>query len=63
MQNFSTPLIQLQNRIWLMHWSLFIFFNYENGKNGIIELFFQDRFVWNFFDNDHIYCIVMIKLS
>jgi len=44
-KNFSTPLIQLQNRIWLMHWSLFIFFNYENGKNGIIELFFQDRYL------------------
>ena len=24
---------------------LFIFFNHENGRNGIIDLFFQDRFV------------------
>lgn len=27
-QNFSSPLNQLQNRIWLMHWALFIFFNH-----------------------------------
>lgn len=43
-QSFASPLNQLQNRIWLMHWSLFIFFNHENGRNGIIDLFFQDRF-------------------
>ncbi|KAF3794538.1 Eukaryotic translation initiation factor 3 subunit E [Nymphaea thermarum] len=44
-QSFSSPLIQLQNRTWLMHWSLFIFFNHENGRNGIIDLFFQDRYL------------------
>ncbi|KAF8690456.1 hypothetical protein HU200_040810 [Digitaria exilis] len=44
-QNFSSPLNQLQNRIWLMHWALFIFFNHENGRNGIIDLFFQDRYL------------------
>ncbi|PWZ13021.1 Eukaryotic translation initiation factor 3 subunit E [Zea mays] len=27
-KNFSSPLNQLQNRIWLMHWALFIFFNH-----------------------------------
>ncbi|XP_062187626.1 eukaryotic translation initiation factor 3 subunit E-like [Phragmites australis] len=44
-KDFSSPLNQLQNRIWLMHWSLFIFFNHENGRNGIIDLFFQDRYL------------------
>ncbi|XXG41352.1 hypothetical protein AAC387_Pa01g1830 [Persea americana] len=44
-KNFVSPLSQLQNRIWLMHWSLFIFFNHENGRNGIIDLFFQDRYM------------------
>ncbi|THU71333.1 hypothetical protein C4D60_Mb04t00300 [Musa balbisiana] len=44
-QNFGSPLNQLQNRIWLMHWSLFIFFNHESGRNGIIDLFFQDRYL------------------
>jgi hypothetical protein len=27
--------------MWLMHWSLFVFFNHENGRNSIIDLFFQ----------------------
>ncbi|XP_078447045.1 eukaryotic translation initiation factor 3E [Wolffia australiana] len=44
-KNFASPLGQLQSRIWLMHWSLFIFFNHENGRNGIIDLFFQDRYL------------------
>lgn len=44
-KSFASPLYQLQNRIWLMHWSLFIFFNHENGRNAIIDLFFQDRYL------------------
>ncbi|ONM32104.1 Eukaryotic translation initiation factor 3 subunit E [Zea mays] len=44
-KNFSSPLNQLQNRIWLMHWAMFIFFNHENGRNGIIDPFFQDRYL------------------
>jgi len=40
-----TPLNQLQQRMWLMHWSLFVFFNHENGRNSIIDLFFQDRYM------------------
>jgi len=41
----ASPLVQLQQRTWLIHWSLFVFFNHPNGKNGIIELFFQDRYL------------------
>lgn len=33
----------LQQRTWLMHWALFVFFNHENGRNAIIDLFFQER--------------------
>ncbi|RWR74722.1 eukaryotic translation initiation factor 3 subunit E [Cinnamomum micranthum f. kanehirae] len=39
-KNFVSPLNQLQNRIWLMHWSLFIF-NHENGRNAIIGYSFK----------------------
>eukprot|EP00249_Psilotum_nudum_P014645 c24936_g1_i1 orf=537-1856(-) len=42
---FASPLTQLQNRTWLMHWSLFVYFNHENGRNAIIELFFQERYL------------------
>ncbi|KAA3472103.1 Eukaryotic translation initiation factor 3 subunit E [Gossypium australe] len=44
-QNFSSPLNQVQSRIWLMHWSLFIFFNHDNGRTQIIDLFNQDKYL------------------
>lgn len=40
---FAPFLEQLQQRTWVMHWSLFVFFNHENGRNAIIDLFFQER--------------------
>ncbi|XP_021741066.1 eukaryotic translation initiation factor 3 subunit E-like [Chenopodium quinoa] len=42
---FTSPLNQVQNRIWLMHWSLFIFFNHDNGRTQIIDLFSQDKYL------------------
>lgn len=42
---FTSPLNQVQNRIWLMHWSLFIFFNHDNGRTQIIDLFNQDKYL------------------
>eukprot|EP00898_Chlorokybus_atmophyticus_P003358 jgi/Chlat1/4022/Chrsp26S08844 len=44
-ENFASPLNQLQQRTWLLHWSLFVFFNHDNGRNGIIDLFFADRYL------------------
>ena len=35
---------QLQQKAWLMHWALFVFFNHENGMNALIDLFMQDRY-------------------
>ena len=35
-----TPhLLRLQQRSWLIHWSLFVFFNHPKGQDDIIELF------------------------
>ncbi|KVH92008.1 Eukaryotic translation initiation factor 3 (eIF3), subunit 6, N-terminal [Cynara cardunculus var. scolymus] len=45
LQNFSSSLNQVQSRIWLMHWSLFIFFNHDNGRTQIIDLFNQDKYL------------------
>lgn len=28
----APPLEQLQQRSWLLHWSLFVFFNHANGR-------------------------------
>lgn len=39
------PLQQLQQRTWLIHWSLFVYFNHENGRNGIIDLLFQEKYL------------------
>jgi len=44
-KNFTTPLKQLQQRTWLIHWSLFVFFNHPNGRTGIIDLFFSERYL------------------
>lgn len=30
---FAPPLVQLQQRTWLLHWSLFVFWNHEKGKD------------------------------
>lgn len=37
--SFSNSLQSLQQRSWLIHWSLFIFFNIEKGRDLIIDMF------------------------
>ncbi|KAL8497480.1 hypothetical protein ACS0TY_020982 [Phlomoides rotata] len=44
-KNFSSPMNQVQSRIWLMHWCQFIFFNNDNGRTQIIDLFNQDKYL------------------
>ncbi|GMN55419.1 hypothetical protein TIFTF001_024540 [Ficus carica] len=44
-QNFSSPMNQVQSRIWLMHWSLFIYFNHDNGRTDLIDLFYFDKYL------------------
>merc|ERR1719430_746445 len=36
---FGSSLQTLQQRTWLIHWSLFVFFNHPKGREHIIELF------------------------
>lgn len=38
-----TPIQALQNRTWLIHWGLFIFFNMERGRETLVELFFDAK--------------------
>ncbi|KAM4549554.1 LOW QUALITY PROTEIN: eukaryotic translation initiation factor 3 subunit E-B [Fundulus diaphanus] len=35
----SSPLQSLQQRTWLIHWSLFVFFNHPKGRDNILDLF------------------------
>lgn len=39
------PLQQLQQRTWLIHWSLFVFFNHPDGRNGITDFLFSDKYL------------------
>lgn len=38
-----TPLEQLQQRTWLIHWSLFIFFSHPQGKEMLIEMLLEKK--------------------
>merc|ERR550525_1397432 len=40
---FGSSLQTLQQRTWLIHWSLFVFFNHEKGRDLIIELFLYQK--------------------
>lgn len=42
---FNNPLAQLTHRNWLIHWSLFPFFNYEPARETLCELFFSAPFI------------------
>jgi translation initiation factor 3 subunit E len=44
-QSFATPLMQLQQRTWLMHWALHVYWNTENGKTALIDLFLQPAYM------------------
>jgi translation initiation factor 3 subunit E len=44
-QTFAPLLVQLQQRTWLLHWSLFVFWNTENGKNDLIDLFMSPPYL------------------
>ena len=43
--HFPSAVEQLQQRTWLAHWSLFVFFNHENGRNAILDLFLNERYL------------------
>ncbi|XP_063934718.1 eukaryotic translation initiation factor 3 subunit E-like [Zophobas morio] len=35
----------LNQRSWLIHWSLFVFFNYEKTPEGLVDLLFQSHYL------------------
>nr|CAG4645457.1 EOG090X0491 [Lynceus sp. MCZ IZ 141354] len=44
--SFNSPLQALQHRTWLIHWSLFIFFNHPKGRELIVEmLLYQPQYL------------------
>jgi translation initiation factor 3 subunit E len=41
---FVDALKQLQQRTWLLHWSLFIYWNVDDGCTQLLDLFMHDMF-------------------
>ena len=41
----NNPLAQLHHRTWLIHWSLFPFFNYEPAREVLTELFLKQEYI------------------
>lgn len=39
----SAELAKMQQRTWLMHWALYVFFNHPDGRDSIVDFFFQQR--------------------
>eukprot|EP00892_Ulva_mutabilis_P009997 jgi/Ulvmu1/736/UM010_0109.1 len=44
MHLFADALKQLQQRTWLLHWALFIFWNTPDGASQLLDLCLQDKF-------------------
>jgi translation initiation factor 3 subunit E len=42
---FNNPLAQLQHRSWLIHWSLFPFFNHDPARDVLTDLFFSPAYI------------------
>ena len=42
---FNNPLAQLQHRTWLIHWTLFPFFNHDTARDTITDLFFSPAYI------------------
>jgi translation initiation factor 3 subunit E len=41
--NKQSPLVVLQQRTWLIHWSLYVYFNHEKGPEDIINFFLYEQ--------------------
>ncbi|CEP21761.1 unnamed protein product [Cyberlindnera jadinii] len=44
-RSFGETLVQLHYRTWIIHWSLFPFFNTDNGLEGLLDLYFSSSYL------------------
>eukprot|EP01120_Amphizonella_sp_Union-15-10_P007861 TRINITY_DN2710_c0_g1_i2.p1 TRINITY_DN2710_c0_g1~~TRINITY_DN2710_c0_g1_i2.p1 ORF type:complete len:458 (-),score=97.97 TRINITY_DN2710_c0_g1_i2:87-1403(-) len=44
-KSISTPLGQLQQRAWVIHWSLFVYFGDPTGRGRFVDLIFSERYM------------------
>jgi translation initiation factor 3 subunit E len=43
--SLDKPVAQLQARTWLLHWSLFVFWNLPDGQGGLLEMFLSPPYL------------------
>ncbi|KAF9921670.1 eukaryotic translation initiation factor 3 subunit E [Linnemannia zychae] len=43
--HFASPLHQLEQRTWFLHWSLFVFFNHPKGRDAVVDIFLQPAYI------------------
>jgi translation initiation factor 3 subunit E len=43
--SLDKPIAQLQARTWLLHWSLFVFWNLGEGQGGLLEMFLSPPYL------------------
>jgi translation initiation factor 3 subunit E len=41
----TAALMQLQSRTWLIHWSLFVYFNHEQGRSLLLDTFLSPAYL------------------
>jgi translation initiation factor 3 subunit E len=41
----AKPSVQLQARSWLLHWGLFVFFNHEDGRAALLDIFLSPPYL------------------
>lgn len=44
-QESAKPSNQLQARSWLLHWGLFVFFNHEQGRTALLDIFLSPAYL------------------
>jgi translation initiation factor 3 subunit E len=45
LQGKDHHLVQLQQRKWFIHWSLFVFFKHPKGRETLLDIFFQPQYI------------------
>lgn len=44
-KQFASPVLHLQQRTWLIHWSLFVYFNHESIRGQIIDFLMNEKYL------------------
>ncbi|KAI8868445.1 hypothetical protein GQ42DRAFT_164134 [Ramicandelaber brevisporus] len=43
--SFESPLVQMQQRTWVIHWALFVYFNHPRGRDAIVDMFLLPQYI------------------